>query len=102
MKKTLLTTLALVLVSSVMLYAGGPKGPKCTQIEGVIDSIDASNMQLTIDGLTIQVTEDTIILQKQAPITFEVLTVGMTVKVCGQMEGDILVACKICVKCDGK
>ncbi|MBN2181747.1 MAG: hypothetical protein JW715_07515 [Sedimentisphaerales bacterium] len=108
MKKALLTTLALVFVCSVMLYAGGPNGPKgpkgpnCTQIEGVIVTIDSDSQFTLNDGTVVQVTDDTIILQKQVPITFNDLTVGITVKVCGQMDGDILIACKICVKCDGK
>jgi hypothetical protein len=105
MKKTLLTTLVLVFVCSVMMYAGGPngpKGPKCTQIEGVIDSIDEGTMQLTIDDLTVQVTNDTVITLRRDPITFDNLEVGMTVMVCGQMDGDILDACKINVKYKGK
>jgi hypothetical protein len=75
---------------------------ECTELEGEITSIDPVELTLVVDNVTVQVTKDTIIKMKTQLITFEDLKVGQTVKVCGTMDNDVLVAKKICVKYGGR
>ena len=74
---------------------------ECVEVEGKIASIDPVAMQIVVDDLTIQVTATTIIKMKTTVIKFEDLKVGMTVKACGEMDGGVLVAKKICVRYGG-
>ena len=103
MKKVLMMGLCFVLVSSMLVAAAGRKGePKATRIEGVITAIDAANQQLSVDGLTVQVTPETVIMMQEQVLSFDDLKVGMTVVVCGMMDGDVLKAHRIMVKYGGK
>lgn len=74
----------------------------CTQLEGEITSIDPVELQIVVNDVTIQVTKDTILKMSHQLITFEDLEVGQTVKACGTMDNDVLVAKKICVKYGGR
>ncbi|HUW19077.1 MAG TPA: DUF5666 domain-containing protein [Sedimentisphaerales bacterium] len=104
MKKVWIMTLAFVLVSSVLVTAAGQKGgPNRTRIEGVITDIDSASQQLSVAGVTVQVTPSTVITMKDELLSFDDLSVGMTVVVCGMTdEDDILWAHSINVKYCGK
>jgi FlaG/FlaF family flagellin (archaellin) len=99
MKKALIVALSFVLAASM---ATAFQGPKSTRIEGQIAAIDAANLQIVVNGVTVQVTTNTLIRMKDVPITFDDLKVGMTVVVCGLMDGDVLKAHAITVKYLGK
>lgn len=75
---------------------------ECTEVEGEITSIDPVELQIVVDNVTVQVTKDTLIKMKHQIITFEDLEVGQTVKACGTMDNDVLVAKKVCVKYGGR
>jgi hypothetical protein len=95
MKKVWLTALGLVMLASILAAAACPI---ITRIEGVITAIDPDSEQLTVDGVVVQVTPNTEITMKDEVISFDVLAVGMTVRVCGVMEEEILKAHKVNVK----
>ena len=112
MKKVLITALCLVMVGSVLLSAKGPNGPKgpkgpkdgeceCVQIVGVITDISGVVLpvDLTIDDeVVVTVNELTIIKEKKDLLTVGQLEFGDLVKICAQVDGDGLIACKINVK----
>jgi hypothetical protein len=111
MSKVWKTALCFVLVSSIMVTAAGPKGGRdIVRITGEIAAIDAANLQLSVDDgqivTIVQVTEDTVITvtvkKVKEVIPFEELDVEMTVKVCGKMIEDVLVADQINVMYGGK
>ena len=99
MKKVWMITLVMLLVSPMLVTAAGPKK---VQIEGTIDAVDAANQQITVGDVIVQATPDTAITMKDQVISFDDLKVGMTVRVCGKMDGDLLIAEKINVKYLGK
>ena len=74
----------------------------CIKVEGEIASIDPVEKQIVVSDLTIQITADTVIKTRTKILTFEDLEVGQTVKACGEMDNDILVAKKVCVKYEGR
>lgn len=99
MKKVWIMALSLVLVSSMLVTAAGHYGePQRTRIEGVITAIDSDTQQLLVDGVTVQVTPDTLITMKEQLLAFDDLRVDMTVMACGLTDGDVLVAHHINVK----
>jgi len=112
MSKVWKTALFFVLVSSILVTAAGPKGGSAiVRITGVIAEIDDTVQQLSVavsetEMITVHVTDDTVITltikKVKTVITFDDLAVDMTVKVCGQMDDDVLVADKINVKFGGK
>ena len=99
MKKALIMALGFVLAASMVTAV---QGPKSTRIEGQIAAIDAANLQIVVNVVTVQVTPSTLIRMKDVPITFDDLKVGMTVVVCGLMDGNVLKAHTITVKYLGK
>ena len=112
MRKVCKTALFLVFVSSIFVTAAGPKGgPEIVRITGVITGItpdipDGDTGQIIVNGTTVQVTLDTVITitvkKEKEVISFGNLAVGMTVKVCGKIVDDILLADKINVMYGGK
>jgi hypothetical protein len=103
MKNVWIMALNFVLVSSMLVAAAGHNGePQRTRIEGVITAIDSGAQQLVVDGVTVQVTPDTLITMKEQLLSFDDLRVAMTVVVCGLTDGDVLVAHHINVKYAGK
>ena len=99
MKKVWMTALVILLVSPMLVIAVGPKK---VQIEGIIAAIDTANQQITVGDVIVQATPDTAITMKDQVVTFDDLKVGMTVRVCGKMDGDLLIAEKINIKYLGK
>ena len=86
-----------------MTMGAGPNpNPGGVRIEGVIGAIDPGSQQLLVGDVTVQVTPNTIITMGSEEILFDDLAVGMTVVVCGKVEGDLLFAHKITVKYKGK
>jgi hypothetical protein len=110
MSKVWKTALCFVLVSSTLVTAAGPKGGRdIVRITGVIAEIVSVDQLSVDDGQTVtivQVTEDTVITvtvkKVKEVIPFEELAVEMTVKVCGKMIEDVLVADQINVMYGGK
>jgi hypothetical protein len=106
MRKAGILALAIVLAMPVLALAKGPHGPKGPgggpQIEGAIESIDSAAEQIVVDGTTVQVTPDTVIKMGKDELSFDELELGMTVIVCGQWDGAILLAHQINVKYKGK
>lgn len=87
------------MVVAIALLASGAVGAVGgTRIEGTISAIDAGVQQLLVADTTVQVTEQTVIKRNGQTITFEDLTVGMTVAACGTMQDGVLVASRITVK----
>ena len=68
------------------------------RIEAPITAIDADLLQLVVDGTTVQVTANTLIRMQGRAITIGDLELGMTVAVCGILDGDILVANRVTVR----
>ena len=95
---------------SVILFSLSPlsiaKGPQTSnlvdQIEGVISYTNIESQQIVVDGITVQLTSNTLIKIRDEMGDFDDLIVGRTVKVCGYYEGLILVAHQISVKYLGK
>jgi len=112
MRKVCKTALFLVLVSSIFVTAAGPKGgPEIVRITGVITGINDVTQQLSVavsdtETIIVQVTDDTVITltvkKVKYELEFEDLLEGMTVKVCGKIVDDILLADKINVMYGGK
>lgn len=103
MKKVGTLALGLVLVTTTLALAAGPIPiPECIRVEGVITAIDPGAQQITVAGVTVQVTADTIIKMRGQVQTFDYLQVGMTVAACGLMDEDVLVARRVTVKYGGK
>jgi len=100
-KKVGTLALGLVLVTTTLALAAGPI-PECIRVEGVITAIDPGAQQITVAGVTVQVTADTIIKMRGQVQTFDYLQVGMTVAACGLMDEDVLVARRVTVKYGGK
>ncbi len=99
MKKSLILSL-IFLSTALMLTAGS--GVTITRIEGKIEAIDSANLQLIVNGTIVQATPETLIRMKDMPISFNDLKVGMTVRVCGILDGNVLKAHAITVKYLGK
>jgi hypothetical protein len=99
MKKISILTLVLLLIVCTGAMA---KGSKLFQTTGVISEIDSANQQIVVNGISVQVTSTTLIQMQREPISFDDLAVGMTVKICGKLDGDILYAEQITVKYLGK
>ena len=104
MKKVLLTALSLVMVGSVLLSAAGPNGPngpKYVQIFGVIT--DFSYPSLTVLDLdeittTVEVTEDTVVMECGELGDFDDLDIGDIVKVrwvSGEPVAKINILCEL-------
>lgn len=98
MKKNLYILLALILVASFTIAAGGHG----VRIKGVITAIDADAMTITVNSTVVQVTHSTYIEEcdgneDHTTITFGELEIEDRVGVTGQFDGDILVAKKIVV-----
>jgi hypothetical protein len=103
MRKQWVIALCFVLMSSILVTAAGPRGgPKKVQIEGKITTITANLRQITVGGVTVQVTDATAITMNDQILSFDDLKFGMTVRVCGKMDGDILIAEQINIKYLGK
>ena len=110
-RKFWIMALGVTLAGSILVTAAGPRR---VQITGAITAIDAATetdpaqitVQTTDEEVTVetvvQVTPATVLTMKGEPITFSVLDVGMTVKVCAKLVGDVLVAEKINVMYLGK
>jgi len=75
--------------------------PLLTRIEGQIDSINSTDLQVVVGTITVQVTVDTVILMKDVVLTFDDLKVGMTIAACGTLDNSVLTADKINVKYGG-
>ena len=99
MKKSLV--LSLVFLSTALMLTAG-LGVTITRIEGKIEAIDSANLQIIVDGNIVQATPNTLIRMKDTPISFDDLKVGMTVRVCGILDGNVLKAHTITVKYLGK
>ena len=101
MKKLYLFMIVIMLVSPLLMAAGG----NAIKISGYITAIDDDNMTIIVnDTLLVQVTDSTTIYESTGagsqdcePITFEDLNVGDRVRVIGQYSGDELVAKRIIV-----
>jgi hypothetical protein len=88
--------LAVVLMVGSLAWAGPGGG---TRIEGTITAIDAEALQIMVDGMTVQVTPDTLIKRGAQTIAFTDLAVDMTVAACGILDDSgVLVASRINVK----
>ncbi|MDH4271505.1 MAG: DUF5666 domain-containing protein [Candidatus Aminicenantes bacterium] len=99
MKKTLVLSLVFLAVVSMLTASSGVT---ITRIEGLITAIDSANLQIIVGTTAVQVTPTTIIRIKDIPITFADLKLGMTVRVCGIFDGNVLKAHTITVKYLGK
>lgn len=99
MKKFLV--LSLVFLSTALMLTAG-SGVTITRIEGKIEAIDSANLQIIVNGTIVQATPETLIRMKDMPISFDDLKVGMTVRVCGISDGNVLKAHAITVKYLGK
>jgi hypothetical protein len=87
-----------MLLLAPLAFAGGPNpGAPAVRVEGVITAIDAGAQQIVVSGVTVQITPQTTLVMKGVPIAFEDLAVGMTVRACGLMSGDVLVAKNVSV-----
>ena len=98
MKRNLLILLAVLLIASVTLGAGG----NGVRLNGTIEAIDDAAQTIVVNSVTVQVTRKTTICEYYdgvtcTPITFADLDVGERVGVTGQYSGTILVAKKIVV-----
>jgi hypothetical protein len=96
MKRNLLVLLAVILVASLTLAAGG----HTVKLSGTITAIDADAKTITVNAITVKIKSGTTICEGPAPcvpITFADLVVGDQVKVVGVYDGTVLVANKIIV-----
>lgn len=101
MRKQWILVLVALFLATAFVYADGPNpAKKWTVIRGEITDIIAADEQIIVDGVTVQVTEDTVIMENKVEITFADLEIGMTVKVRGVYDNDVLVAKKINVMGD--
>lgn len=98
--------LLLATLIALCLAVTGSAWAICTQVEGQITAIDAPASQLTLatpDGsVVVQVTPDTVIKMGATQLAFADLKVGMTTRVCGAWQDDVLVANSINVRFQGK
>jgi len=96
----LLTLVALCLALTAPAWA------ICTQMDGQITATDLASSQLTVStsqgSVVVQVTPSTIIKMGANQIAFGDLKVGMTIRVCGNWQDDLLVAERINVRFQGK
>ncbi len=88
MQKVVLTVLLVLAVSAPALADG-------VQVVGVIAGINYGAGTFVIDGTTDQANAQTIIRQNGRTIAFGDLEDGMTVAVCGTLEGNVLTARRI-------
>ncbi len=91
MQKVVLTVVLALAVSAPALADG-------VQIVGVITNIDYDAKTFDIGGTTVQANAQTIIRQNGRTIAFGDLEDGMTVAVCGTLEGNVLTAKRITVR----
>jgi len=99
MKKSVVLSLVFLAVASMLTASSGVT---ITRIEGQIAAIDSVNLQIIVNGIIVQATPNTLIRMKDTPITFADLKVGMTVRACGILDGNVLKAHTITVKYLGK
>lgn len=95
MKRNLLILLAVVLMASLTIAAGGG-----TRITGVITAIDDEAQTITVNSLTIKINDTTTIYITLNPCVigdFDDLEVGQYVRITGVFHGDLIVAKKIVV-----
>ena len=103
MRKVWITALCFVLVSPILVKGVCEK----VNIEGVIKAIGDSEITLddgTIDGTIVDAADANITVttkKVQTEVDFGYLEIGMTVKACGTMVFDVLVAENINVKHGG-
>ena len=93
MKRNLLILLAVLLIASVTLGAGGG-----IRITGEIEAIGDDAMTITVDSTIIYITDDTEITLASGecvPIDFEDLEIGQFVRVSAVFHGDLLIAKRI-------
>ncbi len=90
--QTVVLTVLLVLAASAPALADG------VQIVGVITNIQYGTGTFVIDGTTVQTNAQTIIRQNGRTISFGDLEDGMTVAVCGTLEGNVLTAKRVTVR----
>ena len=104
MKRAGILTLGFVLAASTLALAVGPLPiPECVRVEGVITAIDGDAQQIVLDtGAVVQATPATVIRMKRDLLTFDDLAVGQTVRACGLMEGDVLIANRITIRYGGE
>ena len=103
MQKAAILLLALVLMAPALAFARGPSpAPQVVRITGVVTAIDSANQQIIVAGVVVQVTPNTLIQMDGAEVSFETLTEGMTVRVCGHVISDVLFADKINIMYKGK
>ena len=72
------------------------------RVEGLIASIDAENMQLTVGETVVQITDGTTIKAGRNLLAFSDLEPGKTVAVVGSVSDDVLTAVRINVKYAGR
>ncbi len=103
-----LTTVLLGCITSFAVGAGPTENVGLTtpcgyvRVEGVITSIDAENLQLTMDDTIVQVTDNTMIKAGRNLLAFSDLEVGKTVAAVGSIADDVLTAVRINVKYTGR
>ncbi len=104
MRSAGILALGMMLLASTLVMAAGPKpGCPAVRVEGTITAIDATDHQIVVAGVIVQLTPDTVLTMKGMPITFEELAVGMTVRACGLMDDEgVLVAKNVSVMYLGK
>ena len=102
MKKLYLFMVLLLLVSPLLMAAGG----KGVHIQGTITDINKTNLTITVGDILVQVTNKTLIYECTNPgehnqdcteIEFKDLTINDRVGVTGQYVGEVLYAKKIVV-----
>ena len=97
MKKNLYIILALLLVASFTIAAGGNN----VKIQGVITAIDDDAQTITVNGIVIHTKPGTQYYEKSdtgcVSITFKDLAIGDRVNVIGQYVDGVYVANKIIV-----
>ena len=99
MKRNLYIILAVILIASFTIAAGGGKS---THMSGTITAIDPETLIIIVNNTQVQVTQSTKLCEyfdgvTCTPITFADLEVGDRVNVTGQYNIDVLVAKKIIV-----
>ena len=103
---SLVVLMAIPVMAANLDYRGRDRdrSPICerVRIEGVIAGIDDAAQQITVNDVTVQVTETTRIHMARKIFSFDDLAIGQTVAVSGVMDGDVLAAVSISVKHNGE
>ena len=82
MKKVMVLSLAFLFVMTpIMLAAEQSPAWKWARVQGEITSINSVDKQIVVDGVTVQVTDLTVIMMLQVPISFEDLAPAEPVEV---------------------